>query len=446
MNQPLTLDSKPRSWAFIVRTLRYRNYRLFFCGQIVSLVGTWMTMTASSWLVFRMTGSAWMLGVVGFAGQFPSFLLSPIAGVYVDRCNRHRLLILTQTLSMLQSFALAALTLTGKITIPAIILLNVFEGMINAFDIPCRQSLVASMIEKKEDMGNAIGLNSSMFNAARLIGPSLAGVIISLSSEGWCFFIDGLSFFAVIGVLLMMKVKPEIKKPVNDKSPFHQLLEGWSYTMGFVPIRSIISLVALVSLVGVPYSVLIPIFAGRILQGGPHTLGFLMTASGCGALVAALWLASRKSVLGLGRIIPIATAVFGLGIIGFSFSRVIWISIIFLFVSGFGFMIQMASSNTILQTIVEDDKRGRVMSFFLMAILGTAPFGSLLAGQLAVQIGAPFTVFIGGFLSILGAVWFSRKLPALRQAIRPIYIKMGILSEMNQSLDQVAQAAVPPRD
>lgn len=404
-----------------------------------------MTMTASSWLVYRLTNNAWYLGVVGFAGQFPSFLLAPYAGVMVDRWDRHKLLILTQVLSMLQSLALALLTLSGAITIPAIILLNVVDGMINAFDVPCRQAFVVSMIENKEDLGNAIALNSSMFNSARLIGPSIAGLIIAASNEGWCFMVDAVSFLAVIGVLLAMKMKPQAIKPRNGVSALAEFREGWRYVVNSTPIRTIILLLALVSLVGVPYGVLVPVFAGRILHGGPHTLGFLMTAGGCGAICAAIWLASRKSVLGLVRAIPIATAVFGLGLIAFSFSRVLWLSLIILFIGGFGFMAQMAASNTIIQTIVDDDKRGRVMAFFLMAFLGTAPFGSLLAGSLATRIGAPHTIFLGGSCCLLGALWFVRQRSAIRDAIRPIYMKMGILPQITTGLQNAARLTAPPR-
>jgi MFS family permease len=437
---------KQAPWKFALRALRYRNYRLFFGGQIVSLVGTWITMTASSWLVYRLTHSSWMLGVIGFASQLPSFVLAPLAGVYVDRWNRHRLLIATQTLSMVQSFALAALTLTGAITVPWLITLSVIGGVINAFDVPCRQSFVVSMIENKQDLGNAIALNSSMFNVARLIGPSLAGLIIAVSNEGWCFLLDGVSFIAVIGVLLAMTVPAVPARAAGNASAFTHFREGARYVYRFTPIRSIIGLLALVGLVGVPYGVLLPVFAGKIFQGGPHTLGFLMSASGCGALTAALWLASRKSVLGLGRLIPIATVVFGAGLIAFSLSRVLWLSLIFLFVTGFGFMTQMASSNTLIQTIVDDDKRGRVMSFFLMAFLGTAPFGSLIAGSLAVHIGAPNTILLSGVCCWIGALWFARKLPALREAIRPVYIRMGILPQMNVAIGDAAKLGFAERD
>jgi MFS family permease len=432
--------------AFMLRALRYRNFRLFFGGQIVSLVGTWMTTTATSWLVYRLTGSAFLLGVVGFAGQLPAFLVGPFAGIYVDRWNRHRLLVLTQALSMLQSCVLAALTLGGRITIAEIVILNAFQGVVNAFDMPCRQAFFVSMIENKEDLGNAIALNSSMVNAARLVGPSIAGVVIALFGEGWCFLIDGVSYLAVIAALLQMHVPIGAARPSRRVSALEQFKEGWIYAFGFRPIRSIIILLALTSLVGSPYSVLMPIFAGTILGGGPHTLGFLMTASGCGALLGALWLAARKSVLGLSRVISLSSGIFGIGLIAFSLSRVLWLSLACLVVTGFGFMMQLASSNTVLQTIVDDEKRGRIMSFYMMAFLGTAPFGSLIAGTLSARIGAPHTVLLGGIGCIAGALWFASERAALREAIRPIYVTMGILPEIAAGLQNAAELTIPPEE
>ena len=428
----------------MLRALRYRNYRLFFAGQILSLVGTWITTTATSWLVYRLTGSAWLLGVVGFAGQFPAFLLGPFSGIVVDRWNRHRLLLLTQTSAMLQSFALAALTLSGRVTIEAVVLLNIVQGVVNAFDMPARQSFLIQMIENKEDLGNAIALNSSMVNVARLIGPSIAGIIIAAAGEGWCFAIDGVSYLAVIVALLMMRIPRAATLSSGRGRALQQFKEGFTYAFGFAPIRAVILLLAIVSLVGVPYSVLMPVFAATIFQGGPHTLGLLMTASGCGALAGALWLAARKTVVGLGRVIPIASALFGAGLIAFSFSRVLWLAVPSLVVAGFGFMVQMASSNTILQTIVDDEKRGRVMSFYMMAFLGTAPFGSLIAGWLSSRIGAPYTLLIGGVCCIAGSAWFASGLPAIRAAVRPIYIRMGILPEVAAGLGNAAELSVPP--
>jgi MFS family permease len=427
----------------MLRALRYRNYRLFFSGQVVSLVGTWITMTATSWLVYRLTGSPFLLGVVGFAGQFPAFLLGPFAGIVVDRTNRHRMLVVTQTVSMLQSFALAALTLSGRITIQQIVLLNVVQGVVNSFDMPARQSLLVNLIEDKADLGNAIALNSSMVNAARLLGPSIAGMVIAATGEGWCFLIDGFSYLAVIVALVNMRLRPA-PPALARTGAMEQFLEGLRYTFGFRPVRSIVLLLALVSLVGVPYSVLMPVFAATVFKGGPHTLGFLMGASGSGALLGALWLAGRKSVRGLGRIIPIATAMFAGGLIAFSFATSLWIAIPCLSVAGFGFMVQMAASNTVIQTIVDDEKRGRVMSFYMMAFFGTVPFGSLIAGSLSTQIGAPRTLLVGGICCAAGAAWFARQLPEIRATIRPIYVRLGIVREVRAGLADAAQASVPP--
>ncbi len=432
------------SVAFMLRALAARNYRLFFLGQVVSLVGTWITATATNWLVYRLTGSAFLLGVVGFAGQFPAFLLGPFAGIGVDRWNRHRLLIVTQTVSMLQSFGLAALVLSGRITLEWIVGLSIVQGIVNAFDMPARQAFLLTMIENKEDLGNAIALNSSMVNLARMIGPSIAGVVIALTSEGWCFLIDGVSYIAVIVALLRMHiVRGKAALPAH-RGAVQQFTEGFTYAFGFRPIRSIIILLALVSLVGVPYSVLMPVFAATVFHGGPHTLGILMTSSGCGALLGALWLARRRSVIGLGRVISLASGLFGGGLITFSFAHVLWLAIPCLVIAGFGFMVQMASSNTVIQTIVEDEKRGRVMSFYTMAFLGTAPFGSLVAGWLSSRIGAGHTLFIGGACCIAGALWFASALPAIRVAVRPIYVRLGILREVATGLAHAAEVSVPP--
>lgn len=403
-----------------------------------------MTRIATSWLVYRLTGSALLLGAVGFAGQIPSFLLAPFAGVLVDRWNRHRLLIATQVLAMLQSLGLAILTLTGSVQVWHIILLSVFQGLINAFDMPARQAFVVEMVEKREDLPNAIALNSSMVNAARLLGPSIGGVIIAAVGEGWCFMLDSISYLAVIASLLAMKITPRPTKHLKEARMLQQLREGWKYASGFAPIRKVLLLLALVSLVGMPYTVLMPVFANEILHGGPNTLGLLMAASGLGALSGALLLAARKSVLGLGKYIPLMAGAFGAGLIAFSFSRVLWLSLLLMVVTGLGFMVQMAASNTVLQTIVDEDKRGRVMSFYTMAFMGTAPFGSLLAGSVADKIGAPFTLLFGGLGCILGALWFATSLPALRRDVRPIYVKIGILPEMAAGLQNTSELSVPP--
>jgi MFS family permease len=428
----------------MLRALRYRNYRLFFGGQVVSLVGTWITMTATNWLVYRLTGSALLLGTVAFASQFPAFLLGPFAGIVVDRVDRHRLLVVTQSISMLQSFALAALVFSGRITLEWIVALSIVQGLVNAFDMPARQAFLLTLIEHKEDLGNAIALNSSMVNLARLAGPSIAGVVIAATHEGWCFLIDGVSYMAVIVALLRMRIPPRAPHRTAPSGALQQFIDGFRSAFGFAPIRSIILLLAVVSLVGVPYAVLMPVFATEVFHGGPDTLGILMTSSGCGALLGALWLAGRRSVLGLGRIIPVATGLFGGGLIAFALSRVLWLAIPCLVVAGFGFIVQMAASNTLIQTIVDDEKRGRVMSFYMMAFLGTAPFGSLIAGSLSSRIGVRPTLIVGGVCCVAGALWFASVLPGIRAAVRPIYIRLGILPEVATGLVQAAELSVPP--
>jgi MFS family permease len=427
----------------MLRAFSYRNYRLFFGGQILSLVGSWISLTATSWLVYRLTGSALMLGVVGFAGQIPGFVMGPFAGAYLDRWNRHRVLVTTQAISMAQSFILATLTLTGHITVEAIIALNAVQGVVNAFDMPARQTFLVTMISDRDDLANAIAMNSSMFNAARLVGPSIAGLIIAASGEGMCFLVDGVSFLAVIAALLSMKGLVQPPQASRHASVSAQFLEGWRYVFGFRPIRSLILLLAFVCLIGLPFSVLMPVFATDILGGGPNTLGVLMTAVGFGALSGALWLASRRSVIGLGRIILISTAVFSSGLVMFSFSRVLWLSVGTLAVAGCGMMVMMASANTVIQTIADEGMRGRVMSFYTMSFLGTAPFGSLFAGALSARIGAPYTVLLSGILCFGAAAWFSYELPAFREVVRPIYMKMGILPEVAVGLQTASDLVAP---
>ena len=409
-----------------LRALRHRNFRLFFCGQSISLVGTWMTRLATSWLVYRLTGSTFLLGVIGFAGQIPTFLVAPLAGVWADRWDRRRVLLVTQFLAAIQSLLLAALTLAGHITMWEIATLSVFQGLINAFDMPARQSFLVQMVNGRADLGNAIALNSTMVNAARLLGPALAGITIAAVGEGYCFLIDGLSYFAVLASLLAMKVAAEPAKK-SGASVLVQLKEGWDYVSTFAPIRTVLLLFVVISFMGVPYTVLMPVFATKILHGGPHTLGFLMGSAGVGAVISALSLAARKSVRGLYRVIPAMAAMFGAGLIAFSFSRNFWLSFALMAVTGFGMMQLFAASNTVMQTIVEDDKRGRVMGYWTMAYMGASPFGSLLAGSLAPVIGAPGTVLLCGLGCLIGAAWFWLQIPKLRPVIRPIYQKLGIL-------------------
>lgn len=438
-------QERKTDWRLVLRALRHRNYRLFFGGQGISLIGTWMTRVATGWLVYRLTGSAFLLGLVSFASQIPILLLGPFAGVWVDRLNRHRVLVITQILSMLESFALAGLALMHIITVPEIIWLNLFQGAVNSFDMPARQAFVIEMVEEPGDLGNAIALNSSLVNAARLIGPSVAGLIIAAVGEGYCFLIDGISYIAVIASLLAMTIVPRLKERKHE-SVLAELREGWDYVRGFRPIWSILLLLALISLVGMPYTALMPIFAGKILHGGANTLGFLMAAIGVGALIGAIALAARKTVLGLGRLIPITCAGFGAGLIAFSSSRWFWLSMLMLVGTGYCFMQEMAASNTILQTIVEDKKRGRVMSFYAMAFQGVAPFGSLMAGAAAARIGAPETLMIGGGICIVGAGFFAMQLRALRQLIRPIYARIGIIPELAAGINTASVLQEPPQE
>ncbi|OGP64116.1 MAG: MFS transporter [Deltaproteobacteria bacterium RBG_13_47_9] len=412
---------------WILPALQYRNYRLFFSGQGVSLIGTWIQRIAMSWLVYRLTDSVFLLGLVGFTGQIPLFLLAPFTGVLADRMNRHQVLVVTQTLAMIQALILTFLVLAGTIEIWQIISLSIFLGFVDALDMPVRQSFMGEIVQKK-DLGNAIALNSSIVNSAQLLGPSIAGLLIVSVGEGICFLLNGISYLFVILSLLAMNMESKRKEKPRTRV-LKGVKEGFSYAFGFMPIRSILLLLGLVSLVGMPYRVFMPVFARDILHGGPHVFGFLIGSSGLGALVGSIYLASRKSVLGLEKWVALAACIFGAGLIGFSLSRIFWLSLFLILWASFGMMVQMASSNTILQTIVDEDKRGRVMSFYAMAFRGMAPFGSLLAGGLASRIGVPTTLIISGVFCILGSVIFAQKLPLLWEMVRPIYVRMGIVSE-----------------
>jgi MFS family permease len=426
-----------------LRALRHKNYRLFFTGQSLSLIGTWMQSVALGWLVYRLTDSAFLLGLVGFSSQIPTFILASFAGVFADRYSKHKIIIITQTLAMIQGFILAFLTLSSSIQIWHILLLSLFSGLINAFDMPTRQSFVIEMVDDRNDLPNAIALNSSVFNAARLIGPTIAGFLISAIGEGFCFLINALSFLTVIVALLMMKIPRKENNHQNEKV-LEGVKEGIKYAYNFKPIRALLLLIGLVSLVGMPYTVLMPVFAKDILKGDSHTLGFLFGAVGSGALIGAIYLASRKTVLGLGRWIAIATTIFSFGLLLFSFSRNIYLSVGVMLFTGFGMMMQMASTNTLLQTLVDDDKRGRVMSLYVMAFMGTAPFGSFMAGTLASTIGASFTILSSGIICLAGAILFYKNLPELRKHIRPIYIQKGILPEVSTGLQSSTHLKMPP--
>ncbi len=413
---------------FAGRAFRHRNYRLFFTGQGMSLIGTWMQQIAMSWLVYRLTGSAALLGLVGFIAMAPMFFVTTVAGVFVDRWNRRRLLLITNLFAMIQATILGVLTLTGCIAVWHIFVLGFCLGFVNAFDMPTRQSFVIDMVERKQDLNNAIALNSAMFNGARLIGPALAGLTVAAFGEGICFLINGLSFLAIIVALLAMKIKPRVSK-VAASRPFEGFKEGYRYVFGFLPIRYCILILALMSLIGMQHSTLMPVFAKDILHGGAHTLGFLVSASGVGALLSALYFASRKSVVGLERFASIALGLFGCANMVFSFSRSQTLSLFAMVVSGAGMMTVLLTCNTIIQTVVEEDKRGRVMSFHAMAAVGTVPFGSLIAGTLAARLGAPHAVLISAGCCLVGSLFFARKVPSLRSAIRPVYVAHGIIKE-----------------
>ena len=410
---PARLAGISHAW----RALRHRNFRLYFAGQSVSLIGTWMTRLATSWLVYRMTHSALLLGVVAFAGQIITFLLAPFAGVWVERMNRQRLLLWTQAAAAVQSLGLAFFTLAGIINLPEVLALTALQGLINAFDMPGRQSFMVQMVDDRDHLSNAIAINSSMVNGARLVGPALAGMLIAVAGEGWCFLIDGVSYLAVIASLLMMRVSRAA--PMRHRAGMlEQMREGWDYVRGYVPIRTILTLFAVVSLMAWPYSTLLPVFAGDVLHGGPHTLGWLTGASGVGALISALSLALRRSIAGLTRMIQIASAVCGAALIGFGWSHTLWLSLLLMTFAGFGMMGMAAASNTVIQSLVTEDKRARVMSYYTMAFVGSAPFGSLLAGFMAHRIGAPRTVMFTGACCLAGALWYTFQLPSLEAHTR----------------------------
>ncbi|MEH2248049.1 MFS transporter [Nostoc sp.] len=410
----------------LLPALRSKNYQLFFAGQGISLIGTWMTQVTTIWLVYHLTNSPLMLGVVGFSSQIPNFFLAPFGGVFVDRFSRYRTLISTQVLAMIQSLTLAVLALTGVIQVWHIIALSLFQGFINALDAPARQAFVPELVERREDLANAIAINSTMINGARLIGPAIGGLLIANVGAGYCFLIDGLSYIAVIAALLAMKVKPW-KNSVTDGNPLQKVKEGFVYAFSFPPIRSTLLLSALVSLMGMQNTILVPVIAEQVLKGGAETLGFLMAASGVGALTGGIYLATRQTILGIGKLIALAPAILGIGLIAFSLSRFLPLSLFTMLFVGLGTILQIAASNTFLQTIVEDDRRGRLMSLYTMSFLGMIPVGNLLGGVLASHIGATNTLIIDGIACILGSIVFSRELPGLRQIMRPIYEQKGIV-------------------
>jgi len=442
----MLVEKKRAPIRHLLRALRSRNYRLFVAGQGVSLVGTWMQHVAMSWLIYRLTGSAMLLGVVGFTSQIPTLFISPVAGVLADRWDRRRLLLATQSLAMLQAAFLAFVVLAGIVQVWQVILLSLILGVVNAFDIPIRQAFVVELVDQREDLGNAIALNSSLVNGARLIGPAIAGLLVVSVGEGVCFILNALSYLAVIVALAAMRLQPASHGRGTKRNLRQELYAGFIYAYNFGPIRSILLLLALVSLMGMPYSVLVPVFAKEILHGGAHTFGFLMTAAGSGALVGTLYLASRQSVRGLGLVIVRVTILFAVGVATFALSSNFILSLTALALAGFGAMTLVASCNTVLQTILDDDKRGRVMSFFTMAFIGVAPFGSLGAGAMAGIIGPRDTLLLGGVGCLVGAAVFARHLPQIREKVRPIYLRMGIIREVATGMATAAEQPPLPGD
>jgi MFS family permease len=439
-----TVAAAPRQSRFqdTIRSLKHRNFQLFFSGQIISLVGTWMDMVAEAWLVYRLTGSSLLLGTVTFAGQLPVLLISPFAGLVADRLNRRKIVIATQFASMIIAGILAGLTLSKHVTVEQVIILAALMGVVNAFDIPARQSFLVEMVGR-EDLMNAIALNSSMFNAARIIGPSIAGILVASFGEGWCFFANSVSYIAVIAGLLLMKVPPRLRA-AESVSPFEHIAEGFRFVRHAGPIRALLLLVGLVSLVAMPYAVLMPVFAAKILDGNARTLGILMTSAGLGALIGALMLASRRGVKGLSRIVSIACAAFGLALILFSFSHWWILSALLLIPVGFSVMTQMGSTNTLIQSMVPDRLRGRTMAVYSMMFLGVAPFGALLSGWSADRIGAPHTLAIGGVIAILGAIAFARHLPKIRIEARQLLDAASVeAAQASEAVEELAARVIP---
>lgn len=416
-------QAKGWTWA---RALASRNYRLYLLGQAISLIGTWMQQVALSWLLYRLTGSSLWLGLIGFASQLPMLLLGPFAGVAADRWRRHRALVVTQSLAMAQAILLLLVTRSHDPPVLVLLGLGVLLGTINAFDMPIRQAFLSEIVTERGHLGNAIALNSSVVNGARLVGPSLAGMIIAAWGESACFLLNALSYVAVLAALFAMHPLP-LRKQSAVASVGRHLLEGMGYAFGFPPIRALIIMTAVISVLATPLSVLMPVFAKVHFQGDAATQGLLMGAMGAGAVVGAMYLASRQSVVGLGLVITWTAACFGLGLIGFSLVNSLPLALAALAVVGFCMMLHLSACNTLLQTLVDEDKRGRVMSFFSMAFLGTAPLGALLAGSLAEQIGAPATVRCAGGVALVAATALATQLSRLRRLTRPIYERIGIL-------------------
>jgi MFS family permease len=408
------------------RALRYRNYRLYFAGQSLSLIGTWLQQVAMAWLTYRLTGSAWLLGVVAFCANISILVLGPLAGIVADRVNRRRAMMVTQSLMLAQALVLAVLTALGHVEVWHLICFALWLGTASAFDIPLRQSLYVHLVDDRADLPNAIALNSLMVNLARIVGPAVAGLLLALVGEAVCFTLNALSFVAVIVAISRLSWPAQAHAPPAG-GWWESWREGARYAGGFAPARALLMLVAAVSWTITPYASLMPVYAKDVYGGGPQTFGLLLAAAGAGALSCMLYLAGRSTIRGLGRVIAAAAAISGAALAAFSYLRVFPVALVLMALVGGGLMLAAASVNTILQTIVEDHLRGRVASFFTMAFLGVAPVASLAAGALAAAIGAPATLLGNGLACMLAALWFWRRLPALGQLLRPTYRRLGIV-------------------
>lgn len=421
----------------MVRAFRHRNFRLYFGGQSVSLIGTWVQQVALGWTIYELTHSSLLLGIVSFAGQLPLFVVTPFAGVLVDRWNRHRTLIVTQTLSMLQAFALALVVSLHMLNVWNLVGLNLFAGIILAIDLTARQAFIVDMVGSGHDLPNAVALNAFVINGGRMLGPAIAGLLLTIVTPAVCFFLNAISYVPVIAALFAMRVKKHVQLAEQGRA-VDDLIEGVRHSLGFPPIRAVLLLVALVSLLGMPYAVLMPIFAAEVLHGGAHTLGLLMTAPGIGALLGTIYLASRKTIRGAGIRVVAGAITFGAGLIGLGVVHSLPLALIALGFVGLGMIVQLATSNTVLQTIVDDDKRGRVMSLYTMAVMGMTPFGSILGGALAHVIGVPTTFLIGGAICVGGAILFATKIRVLRPMVLPIYARKGIIPEIADGLQSAS--------
>lgn len=409
-----------------LRALRSRSFQIFFAGQFIYLVGSWMQTVAMSWLVYRLSGSAWLLGVTTGAQQLPMLFLSPVAGVWADRANRRKLLVLIQSLAGFQAFTLAILTFGGLIEIYQLIALALLLGVVNSFETPTRQAFLLEMLETKQDLPNAIALQSMVFQGARFLGPSIAGIILAASNEAWCFLLNGISYFAIVGAYAVIRVKPAHATGIQPEW-WRQLLHGFRYAFGFLGTRRLLLLLCAMGFFSAPWSSLMPIFAAQTFGGDSKTYGFLISAVGMGAIAGTLFLALRASVRGLGRVVAVTSITAGLALSAFALSHVLWLSLLLLAIFGFGLVVTAASTNTILQSVADEDKRARVISLYVMSFLGLAPIGNFVAGAVAESIGAHRTLLLSGIAIVIAAAAFAAGLKSWAEAVRPVYVRQGII-------------------